>query len=185
MNLRQLILAALFAAVTAVMSIIAIPLGFTPVPFTLQVLAVLLAGAVLGMKTGFISQLTYVILGAVGLPVFAQNKGGIAVLFGPRGGYIIGFVIAAAVIGLLCELIYTKQAKKILKIAGLFIAMLIGIIIIYIFGATGLMLIGKMSLQKAITAGVIPFIPLDIIKAVIAAFLAYILRERLSKAGLI
>ena len=91
MSLRKKMLVSLFAALLCVSSYVVIPIG--PVPVTLQVLFVLLAGAVLGAKMGALSVVIWVMLGAFGLPVFAGGKAGPMVLLGPTGGYLLGFVI--------------------------------------------------------------------------------------------
>jgi biotin transport system substrate-specific component len=88
--------AALMAAVTAVAAQIAIPLPFSPIPFTLQVLAVILSGLLLGARGGTLAQAIYVLIGAIGVPVFAQFSGGLEHIAGPRGGYLVSYPIAAA-----------------------------------------------------------------------------------------
>src|SRR5918912_1625773 len=88
------------AAVTAVAAQIAIPLPFSPVPFTLQVLAVVLSGLLLRSRYGALAQAIYVLVGAVGVPVFAQFSGGLGVVLGPTGGYLLSYPVAAAVAGL-------------------------------------------------------------------------------------
>ena len=99
MKTRDLAMVGLFAALTAIGAWISIPIP--PVPFTFQVLFVLLAGAVLGSARGGLSQIVYVLLGVIGLPVFAGGASGPGVLFGPTGGYIFGFIVAAFVVGAL------------------------------------------------------------------------------------
>ena len=94
-----LALCGLFAALMAICSFITIPLGFTPVPVNLGTLGVFLAGGILGRKYGTISIAVYVLLGAVGVPVFAGLRGGLGVLAGPTGGYIIGYIVAAFLAG--------------------------------------------------------------------------------------
>ena len=98
-NTAYLALCGLFAALTAVCTYISIPLGFTPVPVNLATLAVFLAGGILGMKYGTVSLMVYVLLGAVGLPVFSNFSGGPGVLMGPTGGYIAGYIAAAFIVG--------------------------------------------------------------------------------------
>lgn len=100
-NLKPLVFSALFAALTAAVSPIKIPLGFTPVPITLQTLMVLLSGAMLGPYYGALAMILYVTVGALGLPVFAGGSSGIEVLFGPTGGYLLSYFIAAFVVGLM------------------------------------------------------------------------------------
>src|SRR5215204_6140633 len=100
LNVAMMTRAALMAAVTAVAAQIAIPLPFSPVPFTLQVLGVILSGLLLGPRYGALAQAIYLLIGAVGVPVFAQFRGGLGVLLGPTGGYLLSYPIAAAVAGL-------------------------------------------------------------------------------------
>ena len=103
-----LVLCGVFAALMAVCSFITIPLGFTPIPVNLATLGVFLTGGILGKKYGSISLIVYILLGAVGVPVFAGFKGGLGVLAGPTGGYIIGYLAAAFLTGLLVEIVFTK-----------------------------------------------------------------------------
>lgn len=148
----------LFIAMTAVFSWISIP--FIPVPITLQTLAVLLTGTIMKRYAG-IPMILYLILGAVGLPIFHNGTAGLGVLLGPTGGYIMGFIPAAIVIGLA----YEKVSEK-LHIMGL----AAGTLVIYVFGLSWLMISVPMELIPATTVGMLPFIPGDIIKAT-AAFL--------------
>ena len=99
----NLALCGLFAAITAVCSYVSIPLGFTPVPVNLATLAVFLAGGILGSRYGTISLAVYTLLGAAGIPVFSEFRGGLGVLAGPTGGYIIGYIAAAFLTGLIVE----------------------------------------------------------------------------------
>jgi len=107
-NIRQMTLTSLFAALTAVGGFISIPLY--PVPLTLQTLFTLLAAMILGSVMGASSQIIYVLLGVIGLPVFAGFKAGIGILFGPTGGFLLGFIISAYIIGKIVEL---KKEKNI------------------------------------------------------------------------
>ncbi|NJE01327.1 biotin transporter BioY [Thermococcus sp. JdF3] len=168
MNNRDVAFAALFAALTAVGAQISIPIG--PVPITLQVLFVLLSGLVLGARLGFLSQLAYVVMGAVGLPVFAGFQGGFAVLYGPTGGYIVAFPIAAFMAGYLTE----KTEKK----AGMLAGSLVGVGVIYLLGWLRLGLFLGGDLHRALLLGVLPFVPLDVGKAALAALIA----DRVKKA---
>jgi biotin transport system substrate-specific component len=164
MNIRQMTLVSLFAALTAAGAFISIPLY--PVPITLQNLFTLLAGMTLGSVLGGSSQIIYVLLGIIGLPVFADFKAGIGVLFGPTGGYLFGFIIASYIIGKIIEL------KKEKDIFYYFLAGGIGIIIIYISGITQLSLVTGIGIKKALMVGVFPFLPGDILKIIAASFIA-------------
>ena len=176
MKLQDMSIVALFAGLTAALSQIAIPIPFTPVPITLQPLAVLLAGAILGSRRGALSLIVYVLMGAVGLPVFAQGEGGLPVLLGPKGGYLFGFILAAFVIGLLTE---KKRETSFFRLAG---AMLLGMVIFYLTGWTQLKLVLGLSWGKSFMAGVLPFLPLDLLKVFFAAAIAAALRRSLSHA---
>ncbi len=150
-----------FIALTTAGAYIRIPLPFTPVPITLQTFFVLIAGAILGKKLGTLSQAGYLMIGIFGLPVFTGGLYGFARLFGPTGGYLIGFVLAAALIGRLLE----KEAPFI-KIAAV---MLLGLAVLFICGVFQLAFVLHISFSKAVMLGLLPFIPGDIIKLLAAA----------------
>lgn len=151
----------LFTLVSVVAARISIPMD--PVPFTFQPLAALLAGMVLGGRDGAISQLLYVGLIAIGLPVDA-NMLGQAALFGPTGGYLLGFIAAAFVAGWLVERGATRLWQRLL--AGV-----AGILVLYLIGVPVLMLARGLDLGTALAAGVVPFFVPDLAKAMIAAAL--------------
>ncbi|MBE0415783.1 MAG: biotin transporter BioY [Dehalococcoidia bacterium] len=152
-----------FCAVTALCAQIAFYIG--PVPITGQTFAVLLAGALLGSKRGAISQLTYLGVGAMGAPVFAGWHGGPAVLLGPTGGYLIGFVAAAFVVGFLAERGWDR------RFWSMALAMLIGNIVIYAFGLPWLAFwLDRFATESSVlSVGLYPFIPGDLFKLVLAA----------------
>jgi len=164
-DVRSMILTALFAALTAVGAFMVIPLPFSPVPITLQVLFVLLSGALLGGNLGALSQIVYVLLGCLGLPVFAGGTSGFGVLIGPTGGYIFGFILAAYVAGKLVE------NKNNLSYFRIFLILMVGVLVIYLLGALQLMLVAKLDFTKALLVGVLPFIGVDLVKAALASFL--------------
>ncbi|MGB9792282.1 MAG: biotin transporter BioY [Thermacetogeniaceae bacterium] len=168
---RGMAYAAMFGAMTAVGAYITIPLQ--PVPITLQSLFANLAGALLGGYLGALSQVVYLLLGIIGLPVFAGGKAGLGVLLGPTGGYLIGFVIGTYLTGKITEL--KKKPGFIL----ILLAMLAGNLVIYGLGITRLALVARLSLAKAVAAGVIPFLPGDFLKMVAAAVIATRLRNRI------
>lgn len=152
-----------FIALTIAGAYIRIPIPFTPVPITLQTFFVLLAGAVLGRKLGFLSQAGYLMIGVFGMPVFTGGLYGFARLFGPTGGYLIGFVVAAFVIGRLVE---RGSNAPFLKIVA---AMFAGLAILFIIGTVQLAYIMHIPFDKALALGVLPFIPGDMIKLLAAA----------------
>lgn len=143
---------------------VSIPLGFTPVPITLQTLVVMLVGAALGSRRGALAALLYLAEGATGLPVFASG-GGLLYLLGPTAGYLWSYPIAAFVVGWLCEHGLDRSFTTSL------LAMLPGSILIYLIGVPWLAFVVHLSLSQALVAGLLPFIPGDIIKVIIAAAL--------------
>lgn len=175
-NLFQYILTAFCAAIIAVLAQITIPLPL--VPITGQTLAIGLIVTILGMKFGTFAVVLYVCLGAIGLPVFQMFTGGLAILVGPTGGYILGFIPSALVMGL-----YLKKFGTTYKHA--ITANMIGMMITLIFGAVWLKLVANLSWEVAVLTGVGPFIIVGIIKGVIAAWLGVIIRERLMSAKLL
>lgn len=163
---REVTLIAGFALLTAALAQVRIPLSFTPVPVTGQTLAVLLAGASLGAWRGASSQLLYWLLGMIGLPFYSNGTGGWSVATGPTMGYLVGFIVAAAVVGRLAE--YRHDRHVLTSVA----AMTMGSMIIYVCGATWLAIDLGIPLatgeQNAISLGVTPFLVGDIIKMCLA-----------------
>jgi biotin transport system substrate-specific component len=158
---RDFTLAALMAALTAVGAFVTVPLG--PVPFTLQPLFVMLAGLVLGWRLGALSMVIYLVVGLVA-PVYHGGTSGLGVLVGPTGGYLWGFVVAAALTGALA------QRLKATSLAGLFAAAVVGLVPIYVLGATWLAWqLHTTSFHVVIWGGVLEFLPLDVVKALLAA----------------
>ena len=150
-----------FAAAVAAASQIAIPLPWTPVPITLQPMLVILAGMLLGPVAGAASMALYLAAGAAGLPVFTPiGAPGIARFFGPTGGYLIAYPVAAYVAGLLC--------RRAISFADRWIAAAAGIAVIYLGGIAQLLLISD-SIETAMRLGVTPFAALDVVKAFVAA----------------
>ena len=163
---REVTLIAGFALLTAALAQVRIPLSFTPVPVTGQTLAVLLAGASLGAWRGASSQLLYWLLGMIGLPFYSNGTGGWSVATGPTMGYLVGFIVAAAVVGRLAE--YRHDRHVLTSVA----AMTMGSMIIYVCGATWLAVNLGIPLatgeQNAISLGVTPFLVGDVIKMCLA-----------------
>lgn len=140
-----------------------IPLPFTPVPITGQTFGVLLLGALLGSRYGTAVVTAYVLQGLVGLPVFAGWRGGIGALFSPTGGYIVGFIFAAFIVGWLLERGWSRRLDL------TFAALLIGNATIYAFGLPWLALF--VGWNQVLQMGLLPFLPGDLIKLLIAAFI--------------
>ena len=168
-----MILYALFAALTAVLSQIAVPLPFTPVPVNLATLSVLLAGGILGAKGGAVSQTVYVLIGAVGVPVFSNFTGGFAKLAGPTGGYIAGYIAAAWLVGFL-----TSKRKK--NLPNLILSMAAGILLCYMLGTAWFMILTKNTLLQSLTLCVIPFLIGDALKISAPGFFVWKLKDKIS-----
>lgn len=168
---KDIALIALFAALTAVGALISIPIPISPVPITFQVLFVLLAGLILGKYRALLSQAAYIGLGVIGLPVFSKGASGLGTLFGPTGGYLIGFLIAAFVIGWISEI------KIKWPVVINLVACVAGIIIIYALGSIQLMYVMKFSVNKTLLTGVVPFVPGELAKVVLALFVAMALEK--------
>lgn len=172
MRLRLLVLAALMAAITAVCSLIAIPNPLIPsVPFTLQVFAVCLAGVLLPPRWAFTAEVCYLILGTIGLPVFAGGSAGPAVLFTVTGGFLWSYPFAAA----LCSGIAGRAPR--------FWRLLVGgtaaIVVIYAFGFVGMVAFGHLPANLATVLLLASFLPWDLLKAALAAVVAVRIRSAL------
>ncbi|MBQ6400724.1 MAG: biotin transporter BioY [Firmicutes bacterium] len=172
-------LCGLFAALTAICSYISIPLGFTPVPVNLGTLAVFLAGGLLGKKYGTVSLAVYAFLGAVGVPVFAGFRGGLSVLAGPTGGYIVGYIVAAFLIGLLLEKTLRPGQSRSRQIALCAAAEIIGLLACYALGTLWFIVSTGTGIWASLVACVFPFLPGDGLKIAAAAILIQKLRRLL------
>lgn len=159
---KQMVLIALMTAVTCVLGPLSIPLPFSPVPISLTNFAIFLAIFVLGMKNGTISFIIYLLLGAVGVPVFSSFRGGLQVLAGPTGGYLIGFIFLALIMGFALDHFDRKLLPTI-------IGMIIGIVVCYAFGTVWLAKLLSLSFKEGLMMGVIPYLPGDAAKIIIAA----------------
>src|SRR5579862_2130394 len=147
-----------FSLVTAISAQISFHLPFSPVPITGQTFAVLLSGAVLGWRRGFLSQVAYLAEGAIGLPVFADGAGSIVRLVGPSGGFLLTFPIAAALVGYLVEL---GVARSTLKLAG---ALFAADVLILVAGSVWLRVLFNVSFAQAWVMGFVPFLVADVAK---------------------
>jgi biotin transport system substrate-specific component len=144
-------------------TLISIPVPGSPVPVTGQTFGVLLVGGALGFRRGIASTALYVLLGVVGLPFFAEGKGGFAVIAGATGGYLVGFVLAGAIVGRLAELGWDR------RIAGSVGAMLIGNLAIYAVGLPWLMVVTGESWAWTLDHGLWPYLAGDALKLALAA----------------
>ncbi len=155
---RRVAYAAAFAALLAVASYVSFALPLTDVPFTLQVLVVVLAGLVLGPGLGALAILVYLLLGALGVPVFAAGSAGLGVILGPLGGYLLSWPLAAAIAGL------GRGRGPVLRLLPVLAALLV----IYAGGISGLHLSQGMGWRAAFFAGAAPFLPFDLLKVLVA-----------------
>ncbi len=171
-KLRMIVLVSLMASLMAVGAYIHIPIG--PVPIVLTNLFVLLAGLLLGSRMGLISSGIYLLVGAIGMPVFYGGKGGLAHILGPTGGYLFGFVLSAWLTGFISERLRHS-------LIGGIIAVIFGSLIIYGLGVPWLKMVTKMTWNKAWTVGMIPFLPGDAMKAVVAIVLNRAIRPVLNR----
>lgn len=164
----------LSAAIIAVCAWVTIPVGTIPV--TLQTMAICLVSGLFGTKRGVIATLVYIAIGAIGIPVFSGFKGGIGVLVGATGGYIIGFVFTAVIVGL--------TSDKTDKLWALIVSMAVGIAVCYAFGTVWFMLVftretAAITLSKTLAMCVTPFIIPDAVKIIVASILTSRLKKHI------
>lgn len=169
---RQVVLVGLTTAITCMVGPIVIPIPVSPVPLSLTNLAVNLIVYALGMRLGTVNCLLYLLLGMVGFPVFSGYSGGLAKLAGPTGGYLIGFIFQAMIAGFFIE----KFPGRIrLHFAG----MLLGMACCNFLGTMWLSMQMNISSTAALGAGVLPYLPGDIVKIMIAAMMGPVIKHRL------
>ena len=174
---HSMALVALFAALMAVMGLIPkidLPLG---VPITAQTMGVMLAGCLLGGKRGFQSLALFLLAVAVGLPLLAGGRGGIGVFMLPSAGYLIGYALAAGVIGLLMGRLPSKTPKQ-AALSALVASVLGGVVFLHALGIAGLVLIAQMPLEKAFLVD-LAFVPGDLVKAVLCALVVHTVAKAL------
>lgn len=172
---------ALIGLMTAILCIIApisIFLPFSPVPLSLGTLAIYFVVTVLGMKRGIISVTLYLLLGFAGLPVFSGFSGGAGKLFGPTGGFIIGYLFIALICGAFVDKWYHRPFICIL-------GMLLGTAVCYAFGTIWLAREARLTFSSALVTGVLPFILGDLIKLALAMTIGYQVRNRLNRSALL
>ena len=172
---KTMVMISLMAAVICILGPLSLAIPISPVPISLTNLAVYFTIYVLGTKKGTISYLIYLLIGLIGIPVFSGFTGGPAKLLGPTGGYLIGFIFMALLSGLCIEHTENRNVH--------FIGMLLGTAVCYLFGTVWLAKLAVMSFDAALAAGVIPFIPGDLTKIVLALLIGPTIRARLRKAG--
>lgn len=170
-NTRQLTIGALLAALLAASAWITIPVG--AVPITFQVFVVLLAGLVLSPVRAVVAVGIYVLLGAAGIPVFSGAQGGVGILVGPTGGYLIGFLIATFLVAVVRALLVDRAPAVIADGS----AVAVGVLVIYLLGWLQLAFVTGMGLRAALVAGVAPFVLIDAAKGAAAVAVAAALRR--------
>jgi biotin transport system substrate-specific component len=184
LTVRGIVFSALFAALIAVFSLISVPLptALSPVPITLETLAVMLAGLLLGPWYGFISVALVVVLTLFGLPML-QDKGGLGVLLGPTGGYVWAWPFAALLIGL-CTVKLSRN--RLVSVIQTFVATeIFGSFFVYVGGVPQLAHVMHWSLQRAMVGGCYPFLIGDLLKAIVATLIAVAVRQVYSPQRLV
>lgn len=176
LSLKGMILAAVFAALTGILTQVQIPLPY--IPINLALFAVFLAGALLGPKYGALAMAVYVLLGAVGVPVFSGFSGGLHKLAGPTGGYIAGYVVCAFLVGLLSRRWGFGKCNLMLALS-----MAVGTLACYALGTAWFMGVTKSALWVSLGYCVFPFLPGEAVKIALAAILAGRLRAPLQASG--
>ena len=176
LTIYEICACALITAIMCILSPVAIPIG--PVPVTLGLFVVYLAVFILGCRGAVVSTILYILMGMAGLPVFSGYTGGVAKIAGPTGGYLLGYVFVALIGGVAAE----KSAYN-LWIAGA--ALVLGTLVAYVFGTAWFMFVTKNALVYSLGVCVLPFIPFDIAKIVIASALGKAVRVALIRAHLL
>lgn len=171
---KEITQSAVFAALICIMSVITVPAS--PVPLTLGLFAIMLTPIVLGAKKGVLSVLIYIFAGALGLPVFSGFQGGLQILAGPTGGYIISYIFTALLIGIVSDRTKTFDKKAFIT---LFFSCILGLLISYAFGTLHYQAITSASPKTALVQCFLIFLPFDIIKTLAAAVIGLDVRHRL------
>lgn len=173
LSIREMVIVGMCSALMGIFSQISIPLPFTTVPITLQIFGVVVIAVILGGKLATISMIIYTLLGCFGIPVFANFSAGARVVLGPTGGYIIGFIFMALVIGY-----SSNKSNKYL----LWIGAYIGLMIDYLFGVGQLKIVLGLGIQEALVAGLYPFIIKDGVTVGVAVLVALVVKKSLKGA---
>lgn len=183
-RVRQLALAGLFAAVIAVSSWVSLPLPFSPVPLTLQTLAVLVAGGLLGRVWGPVCVVVYLFVGLVGVPVFSSFGAGPGVLAGPTGGYLVGFVPAAFLMGVAGDRARAHGEREAGRFGVLAVGAVVASAVVYAVGVPWLAAVTGMGAGAAVAAGMAPYLLGDAVKAAAAVALVRSVDAALRAQGL-
>jgi biotin transport system substrate-specific component len=174
-SLRQIVYASLFAALIIVGGYLSLPIPFSPVPLVLADFFALLAGLTLGAAWGAAAVGLYILLGALGLPVFAGGKAGLAVFFGPTGGFVLGYLVEAVVAGRLGARGPASRIKDGFAIG-------LGFLALFVCGVAGLSLALRLQLPRAMFLGLLPYLPGTLIKATVLWLAVPRLREMVKRS---
>lgn len=177
-KVKQMTLIGLMTAILCVIAPISLPLPISPVPVSLGNMAVCFAVTMLGMKRGCVSTLLYILLGLAGLPVFSNFTGGAGKLLGPTGGYIIGYLFLALMFGFFMDHFNNRTSTNVL-------GAMTGMLLLYLFGTVWLAFQLDLDFISALWTGVLPYIPVDIVKTALAIAVGTHLRKRLLQEGLV
>lgn len=173
---KELVEIALFAAVLCVIAPFTIPVPVSPVPLSLATFGVYLAAVLLGAKRGACCVLVYLLLGMIGLPVFSGFNGGIGVLAGPTGGYLLGYVLCAWIVGWLVkkQVPLKKMKSRGRQVMWNMFAMTLGTLVCYTMGTTWFLVVmsGSYTVTQALLVCVVPYLVFDFIKVLAAAMMA-------------
>ena len=174
---KKIVFTALFAALTAVCGFISIPVPGTPIPIVLQNMLVVLTGLMLGPVWGVAATVLFLAAGALGLPVFSGGTGGVARLIGPTGGFLYGYALATLAAGLIAQRPKYGVRTPVLRLV---LATVLGFVVMYIPGVLHFMRVMDKTFSQTMTLCVVPYIPGDIVKMVVAVLLSSKLRTAAS-----
>ncbi len=180
-NAGRLVRVGFMAALLCILGPVSVAVPVSPVPISLGTLAVYLIVVTAGTADALMSCLVYLLLGFAGLPVFSGYMGGAGRLLGPTGGYLIGFLALIVTAGAFTGRFQDRRKERLFSLIGL----ALGTVVLYLFGTGWLAMISGMGFYEALWAGVIPFIPGDLVKMLAAVLLGTTLRGRLIQAGLL
>ncbi len=180
-NIRNITQIAILTAVLCVLSPLTVNIPVSPVPISFANFVIYIFAGLLGIKKSIFGVLIYLLLGMAGLPVFSKGSAGIGYIIGPTGGYLIGFLFCSLGTSLGSEIGKKFFNSQILRIIILVTGMVLGTIICYFIGTVWLSYLNKLDFDKALAAGVIPFIPGDIVKIIIAVILIIPIKKRLER----
>lgn len=178
MKVKTLVVAALFAALVTLGAYISLPIPFIPgVPFTLQLLVVILTGIILEANQAALAIGVYILLGLIGVPVFHAGTAGPAVLLGPTGGYLLGFLTAAYFIG--------RLKRRVPGTGGIFAIAVAAVLLMHLVGLVQLVAVTGVAPAQAFVGFALPFLPVDLVKVAVAVPLGLRIRRTLEKGGLL